>query len=186
MATPASSQPAVKTGGPAPAAGSARWGNREHVTARTRIHRQAGRPTPRMSHRPLVRTSHSRPSRRAARMADEAGTSSPRRRPVLRRAQAPMPIHGGLQHRTEVQSGASRDTREGATGSCLDTPRAMSPSPVSGTAHLRMRHRCSGSARAGWQGDTSYTYFRVHQNPRCLLQSGTGPHLAPEMPGYAA
>lgn len=29
-------------------------------------------------------------------------------------------------------------------------------------------------------------YFRVHQNPRCLLQSGTGAHLTPRMPEYAA
>ena len=29
-------------------------------------------------------------------------------------------------------------------------------------------------------------YFRVPQNPRCLLQSDLGPHLTPGMSGYAA
>lgn len=36
----------------------------------------------------------------------------------------------GGHRRTRVQSGASPDTREGAIGSCLDTPRAMSPIPA--------------------------------------------------------
>lgn len=29
-------------------------------------------------------------------------------------------------------------------------------------------------------------YFQVRQSPRCLLQSDTGPHLKPGIPGYAA
>lgn len=41
-----------------------------------------------------------------------------------------MPVRGSLHCRTGVQSGASRDTREGAIGSCLDMPRAMSPVPA--------------------------------------------------------
>ena len=91
-----------------------------------------------------------------------------------------------LHRRTGGQPGTSRATREGAIDGCLDMPRQQCHSSRLGhgspeDAPSVLKFGQSRSAR----GHLVHV-LPMHQNPRCLLRSGTGPYLTPRMPGYAA
>jgi hypothetical protein len=90
------------------------------------------------------------------------------------RARAPTPIQDSPHRRTGVQSGTS-PTQERAPSTTAPTSRKRLENTPSVLRFSQIR-----PARRHLVHILPST-----SDPRCLLQSDTGPHLTPEMPGYA-